>query len=135
MEKGGARAPAPPARDRPGRGGNSSRPRSWLLEEQQEGDRYSRAGPEPPAQPLRPLEELEETLQLQLPEALLSHLADRGITTLADTAGGIRHIPDLPLPPDYPAVRTLGAHARLGALSDDIELNEQLIGHNFSGRP
>ena len=60
--------------------------------------------PEVPEPPSPSLQELDSTLQLQLPPALLTHLANQGIRTLGDIlkVGSISRIENLPVPPNHP---------------------------------
>jgi len=81
------------------------------------------------------LEELDATLQLRLPAALLSRLANNGMRTLNHIRqrGGLSGIEGVDA--NDPAVRTLEAHARLFTLSANVKANARLIekGHTDPG--
>lgn len=85
--------------------------------------------PRPPA-----LEELADTLRLDLPQKLLSTLAEHGIRTLLDVrkAGGLGHVEGLPAALDDPAIHTIEAHANLSILSPDVALNAKLIEKGYN---
>jgi len=82
-----------------------------------------------------PLDEVAATLELDLPESLVTFLNAQGIHTLEDIrrAGGIRQLEGLPVVADDPAVMALEAHAVLTVLSPEVELNAKLIDKGFSG--
>lgn len=88
----------------------------------------SPAGPHSPA-----LSELVNVSALQLPQALLSFLAQRHINTLADIrqAGGLGSLRELPVAADHPAVRALEAHADLNLISPNVPLNAALIEQGY----
>jgi peptidoglycan hydrolase-like protein with peptidoglycan-binding domain len=75
------------------------------------------------------LAELDETLDLELPPELLSHLAENGINSLDDIRrlGGLGRLSGLPVAADHPAVSLLEAHASLSTLSPNVALNARLI--------
>lgn len=96
-----------------------------------------------PKPPTHPLDELATTLDLDLPQPLLSFLAERNIRTLENirSEGGIRHLEGLPVAAENRAVQTLEAHANLGILGSDLATNAVLIKKGFpsitaiAGRP
>lgn len=81
-----------------------------------------------------PATELASTLDFNIPDELATHLAERGIQTLADIrrAGGIAHLEDLPVSPDHPSAQMLDAHANLILVSDDTTKNHALVERGFS---
>jgi hypothetical protein len=81
-----------------------------------------------------PLTQVAPTIGLEEDLLLFEHLARHGIQTLADirSAGGIAHLPELPLEPEDPAVLTLEAHARLSLLPTALAVNTQLIESGFT---
>ena len=81
-----------------------------------------------------PATELASTLDFNIPDELATHLAERGIQTLADIrrAGGIAHLEDLPISSDDPSAQMLDAHANLILVSDDTTKNHALVERGFS---
>ncbi len=79
------------------------------------------------------LEELNAVSQVQLPQNLLTFLAQRNITTLADVrkAGGVSSLAGLPMAADSESVRMLEAHANLSMLSSDVKANAQMIAKGY----
>lgn len=75
------------------------------------------------------LTELDETLGLDLPTELLSHLAEKDINTLDDIRrlGSLSRLDGLPVAADHLAVALLEAHASLSVLSPDVQFNARLI--------
>ena len=89
--------------------------------------------PAPVEPPSPTLKELDKKLKLQLPQGLLSHLADNGIHSLHDICkiGGIEKIKGVD--PDDPAVQILDAHSRLYTSSPDPQANAELIKKGYTG--
>lgn len=87
-----------------------------------------------PEEPTPTIEELAETCQIEIPAELSSFLAEKGITHLGDirNGAGIGHMEGLPVSPHHQAVLTLEAHARLSALTKEIELNQKIINKGYS---
>jgi hypothetical protein len=78
--------------------------------------------------------DLAATVELSMPAELEKALEANGIRTLDDVrkAGGISHLPAFPVTPNDPTVQTLEAHANLGLLSDDVQVNAQLIEQGYT---
>ncbi|MDL2122821.1 MAG: peptidoglycan-binding protein [Deltaproteobacteria bacterium] len=89
--------------------------------------------PAPVEPPSPTLKELDKKLKLQLPQGLLSHLADNGIHSLHDICkiGSIEKIKGVD--PDDPAVQILDAHSRLYTSSPDPQANAELIKRGYTG--
>lgn len=78
------------------------------------------------------LSQLSNIGGLQLSSQILSSLSNRGIKTLADVrkAGGVVNIPELS-PTVNNSIQKIQAHANLSNLSDDLQLNANLIAKGY----
>jgi hypothetical protein len=101
---------------------------------QQEVEEIRVPAPTAPEPPNPSIDELASIVSLELPDALRSTLAEHNIRTLADirSQGGLRGLEGVPDDGQArSAVRRLEAHANLGMLSPDIQLNDRLIERGY----
>jgi hypothetical protein len=79
------------------------------------------------------LQSLAKQLHITIPSNVLNALAKHNVRTLDDLrkAGGVAHIHEPPPIPKHPVVPILEAHARLSALSLDLQTSAKLIDRGF----
>ena len=79
------------------------------------------------------LTNLGASLQIEIPQTILTFLSERNINSLADIrkAGGISRLEGLPVAPDDPSILLLEAHADLSHISPDVQANAVMIENRF----
>lgn len=89
--------------------------------------------PVPPELESPKLENLVPALAIPASPELLSFLATKNITNLAEIrkAGGISRLEGLPVAADDPSIKLLEAHADLNRISPNVELNAETIEKGF----